>query len=308
MTSTTVTNNVHTAQAPTAELSWDAIMAGQFTTSPARQLFEQTVIARAASAKAALPGEGARIDRGRDLVLANRVIPKADGSFVVHSTSERGKSYPVTDSACTCPDADKAPGGRCKHVLATWIWRKSRSAIAGQPLPQEPPALDGRSQGPASSNGHTAPQEAPGQAIAPQGDSQAAQEAPPSTIAPQPLPEVVKGQDDPQATPQACPLPEAAASMNCYLDIAGYKVQVTLRGSDEHQVLARLEALLKRFPAPPPTATPAATAASTKPAEPQVPEGWCRLHDQQMQHWPGKDGRKAWWSHRLPNGEWCKGR
>ena len=170
------------------------------------------------------------------------------------------------------------------------------------------PALDGRSQGPASSNGHTAPQEAPGQAIAPQGDSQAAQEAPPSTIAPQPLPEVVKGQDDPQATPQACPLPEAAASMNCYLDIAGYKVQVTLRGSDEHQVLARLEALLKRFPAPPPTATPAATAASTKPAEPQVPEGWCRLHDQQMQHWPGKDGRKAWWSHRLPNGEWCKGR
>jgi len=153
MTSTTVANNVPTPQAPTAELSWDAIMAGQFTTSPARRLFEETVISRSASAKAALPGEASRIDRGRDLVLANRVMLNADGSFVVHSTSERGKSYPVTDSRCTCPDADKAPEGRCKHVLSTWIWRKARSAVSGQQLPPDPAG---------ASNGHHAAQGAPG--------------------------------------------------------------------------------------------------------------------------------------------------
>ncbi len=44
-------------------------------------------------------------------------------------------------------------------------------------------------------------------------------------------------------------LPEAPASANVHVTLAGRTVQVTLRDSDEQRLLARLEALLKRFPA-----------------------------------------------------------
>jgi hypothetical protein len=43
-------------------------------------------------------------------------------------------------------------------------------------------------------------------------------------------------------------LPEAPASVNVHVTLAGRKVQVTLRDSDEQRLLARLEALLQRFP------------------------------------------------------------
>ena len=55
-----------------------------------------------------------------------------------------------------------------------------------------------------------------------------------------------------QVQPQAEPvstLPEAPASANVHVTLAGRKVQVTLRDSDEQRLLARLEALLQRFPA-----------------------------------------------------------
>jgi hypothetical protein len=43
-------------------------------------------------------------------------------------------------------------------------------------------------------------------------------------------------------------LPEAPASANVHVTLAGRTVQVTLRDSDEQRLLARLEALLQRFP------------------------------------------------------------
>jgi len=296
MTSTTVANNVPTPQAPTAELSWDAIMAGQFTTSPARRLFEETVISRAASAKAALPSEANRIDRGRDLVLANRVMLNADGSFVVHSTSERGKSYPVTDSRCTCPDADKAPEGRCKHVLSTWIWRKARSAVSGQELP---PTTAG------ASNGQHAAQEAPGATNGTQAGSGAIPQE--QRVEENVEESVALAASFRPSTPGTPPAhSEAPASMNTYVAIGGYKVQVTLRGDDEQQLLLRMGKFLSQFP-PTEPAPPASTPpASTAPAAPPVPEGWCRRHDLQMtqQH----NAKGSWWSHRLADGSWCKGK
>ena len=41
------------------------------------------------------------------------------------------------------------------------------------------------------------------------------------------------------------PLPEAPVSCNVYVTLAGRKVQVTLRDSDEQRLLARLEARLR---------------------------------------------------------------
>src|SRR5215831_3594239 len=43
-------------------------------------------------------------------------------------------------------------------------------------------------------------------------------------------------------------LPEAPASANVHVTLAGRTVQVTLRDSDEQRLLARLEVLLQRFP------------------------------------------------------------
>ena len=93
------------------------------------------------------------------------------------------------------------------------------------------------------------------------------------------------------ATPAAS-LPEAPASVNVRLVLDGREVQLTLRDSDETRLLARLEAVLARFPLP---ATP-----STAPGE-----GWCSRHTVQMKQ-TTKDGR-TWWSHKTDQG-WCKGR
>lgn len=107
------------------------------------------------------------------------------------------------------------------------------------------------------------------------------------------------GQPEPAHQPPVpaatnAPLPEAPASCNVYVTLAGRKVQVTLRDSDEQRLLARLDALLQRFPV---EAEPA--------SEPAQPEGWCRKHDVQMTQ-NHKEGR-SWYSHKTAEG-WCKGR
>ena len=78
--------------------------------------------------------------------------------------------------------------------------------------------------------------------------------------------------------------------MNVHLMIGGRQVQLTLRDSDEGRLLARLDAVLQRFPV---DATPADTT-------PQ-----CTKHGVPMKlnH---KDGR-SWWSHKTVDG-WCKGK
>jgi len=96
------------------------------------------------------------------------------------------------------------------------------------------------------------------------------------------------------ATP--APLPEAPASVNCYITMAGgHQVQVTLRGVDEAAVLARLETLLQRFPVAPPAAS-----------APVHGENWCPIHQVTMQLNHGKDG-STWHSHKTAQG-WCKGK
>ncbi len=97
-------------------------------------------------------------------------------------------------------------------------------------------------------------------------------------------------------------LPEAPASVNCYITLAGRQVQVTLRDSDETRLLARLEALLQRFPVaaePVPEQAPATDARWERP-------GWCSTHGVQMtQH---HNAKGTWWSHKLADGSWCHGK
>ena len=96
------------------------------------------------------------------------------------------------------------------------------------------------------------------------------------------------------------------------LTIAGREVQWTLRDHDEAQLAARLEALLARYPLPQPTPQPQGQAQPLSPqqhnalAGHQTVTGWCEVHGIQMKE-NEKDGR-WWFSHRLGDGSWCKGK
>ncbi len=106
-------------------------------------------------------------------------------------------------------------------------------------------------------------------------------------------PQAVTVQPQGQPTGEAVStLPEAPASCNVYVTLAGRKVQVTLRDSDEQRLLARLEALLKRFP------------AEDEPKQ-EPAEGWCSMHGVQMKHKHSEKG--SWWYHKTAEG-WCHGK
>jgi hypothetical protein len=96
---------------------------------------------------------------------------------------------------------------------------------------------------------------------------------------------------EPVAAPATPALPEAPASVNFHTTIAGRQIQITLRDTDETRLLARLEMLLQRFP------------VVEEPKEPAQQEGWCAEHNAKMKLHHGKKG--TWWSHKLPNGQWC---
>jgi hypothetical protein len=97
----------------------------------------------------------------------------------------------------------------------------------------------------------------------------------------------------PIATP-ILPLPEAASSANCFITLAGRQVQLTLRDHDEQRLLQRLETLLQQFPIVEET------------TQDNPPEGWCPIHHVQMKRYT--KNHKTWWSHRLNNGAWCRGK
>jgi hypothetical protein len=207
--------------------------------NPARAVWREAVAEIAAKAKQTLPECNGRVDSAVKIVLAGDVELLADGKAQVASQSNGQTVYHVVNGECACKDYNKAPSGWCKHKIAAGI-QKRATMYAKQKLAQ----LDGGSNG---------------QADLPR----------------QPTPA------QPQASPVATsiPLPEAPASANCYVTLAGRKVQVTLRDSDEQRLLERLETLLQRFP------------AETEPEGEQAqPEGWCRKHGVQMKLNHGKDG------------------
>ena len=71
---------------------------------------------------------------------------------------------------------------------------------------------------------------------------------------------------EPSRGSDAVPLGEAPVSMNVHVPICGRDVLITLRGVDEGEVLARLEALLARYPvAQAPAQTPAQASTPTCP-------------------------------------------
>src|SRR5712671_2818640 len=92
------------------------------------------------------------------------------------------------------------------------------------------------------------------------------------------------------AEPPTAPLPEAPASVNVHLELAGRQVQLTLRDSDEGCLLARLDVILQRFP------------VATKPVD-DTPQ--CPTHGAMK---PSTKGKGWYCPVKLADGAWCKGR
>ncbi len=101
-------------------------------------------------------------------------------------------------------------------------------------------------------------------------------------------------QSEPAVSPVAHTHSEAPASCNTYIDIAGRKVQLTLRDDNEENLLSRIEKLLSRFPMP---EQEIEQQTATTP-----PDNWCPIHQVQMKQYSNDKG--SWFSHKTPEGTW----
>lgn len=86
--------------------------------------FDATLRTLAARATERYAGEAARIDRGLCLALSGHVALHADGTASVRSAKDAEVVYEV-NGHCDCPDASRAPGGRCKHRWARCFAQKA---------------------------------------------------------------------------------------------------------------------------------------------------------------------------------------
>ena len=247
------------------EISWDDMWSGKpLPESPARKAYREAVTEIAEKAKATLPDCIGRVDAAVKIVLNGDVELLPDGTTRVASQSNGTTKYFIVNGECTCKDYPKAPSFWCKHRIAAGLMKRSRT-LAKTKLEQL-----------ASANNGTTPP---------------ATEQP--QVQPQNEPVEAPTQSEPIAVP--VPLPEAKASANVYVTIAGRKVQLTLRDHEEDNLLNRVERLLSRFP-----------VEEEPESAPTPPENWCPIHHVQMKRYSNAKG--SWFSHKTPEGTWCNGK
>ena len=100
-------------------------------TEKLRQALQRDTTLRqlAAQATTRYAGEKARIDRGLVLALNGHVTIHADGTASVQSGTDAEVTYTV-NGHCDCPDASRAPEGRCKHRWAKCLVKRAQQAGA----------------------------------------------------------------------------------------------------------------------------------------------------------------------------------
>ena len=249
--------------------------------------FHQALIQAEAQARSTLDFSlHERLSCAVSLVKDGRVFQTSDGTWQVDSSSTQGLTYSV-NGTCNCDDHHFNKPRWCKHQLAMLL---SQRVLTLMHQPSTAPVVP--------------------EMIEPWADNDL--EPPPPPV--EPAPAQKPGQ---RAQVSGHPaLPEAPASANCHLTIAGRQVQLTLRDTDEVRLLERLQAVLQQYPAPEPAKASSQGPGQTQPLSPQQHNaaamhrpvtGFCAVHNVQMHLNTGKDGR-TWYSHRLPEGGFCKGR
>src|SRR5262249_16332752 len=215
-------NNEELDMAIVTEISWDDMWSGKpLPESPARTAYREAVAEIAEKAKQTLPDCIGRVDSAVKIVLNGDVELLPDGTAKVASQSNGTTKYFIVNGECSCKDYPKAPSNWCKHRIAAGLAKRAR-ALAKSKLEQ---LQNG-------SNGPTKPAKEQ-----PQGQSETVI---PPVEAPTTEPVTPTVEIPTQSAPVVPILPEAPASCNTYIEIAGRKVQLTLRDSDEQRLLTRL--------------------------------------------------------------------
>jgi hypothetical protein len=256
-----------------AQFSWDDIADPAFE-NPTRKIWRDAVAEIGERAKQTLPQCNGRVDAAIKIVLAGDVELLPDGKAKVASQSNGTTKYFIVNGECACKDYPKAPSFWCKHRIAAKLEQQNNGVNNGttesataQPQVQAEPA--------------TPPVEAP-------------VESEPGT------PTVEASTQSEQAVaPAVHTHREAPSSCNTFIEIAGRKVQLTLRDDNEENLLSRMEKLLSRFPLP-------AQEPAVPESAPTPPENWCPIHHVPMKRYSNAKG--SWFSHKTPEGTWCNGK
>ncbi len=265
-----------------------------------------------------------RMRKALDLVLANAVTLQPDGTASVKSGNQ---TYTLSPE-CPCADA-KHRTEFCKHTLAVELHRRTLALLEGT---ASTPASNPTSAAPSPSQPAAAAAlplaalpSAPSAPSAPASNAWDVHEAPASAcfkfrVGTMELMYTLRGIDDAelqrritatlptlQEVIEAC---EERAAQRAAAREAAQASQAPAAAVPQADLQALLQQAVQQALAaqangqatPPPQAPPSNGTAQPAPQ----PEGWCALHQVQMELRSNERG--SWWSHRLADGSYCKGK
>jgi hypothetical protein len=98
----------------------------------ARETWRREVSAAATQAREKYRAQEDTIDLAEQICLAGDLHWQEDGTATVASQHNPSTSYTVKGDKCTCQQAMFRPHEPCKHVFATWLYRKAYDATKAQ--------------------------------------------------------------------------------------------------------------------------------------------------------------------------------
>lgn len=199
-------------------------------------MFSTHVHAFAAKAETAMPAAAGRIARAVELVLGGCVEELGAGRWEVASQCQwPEKWYLVADRTCTCPDFQHRsvddPAMLCKHLLATYLYRRAVQAIEQEETMTTTENTCGVALDADGLPCYTVNAICPGHSQENTMTEDPAVYTTPITTPAAPAPA----------------LPEAPASVNVRFQFHGREIQLTLRGNREEEVMERLAVILDQY-------------------------------------------------------------
>jgi len=271
--------------------------------------------------------ESERLAKALALAQDGHVVLEDDGSATVQGSGPA--PYTVRGGLCDCPDAQKR-GRPCKHALAVQIHQQAAALLLPSASAAPPPA--------ATTPPPTALAQNTRQVRPPSADRWDVTEAPASCclrlrVGELELMYTMRDVSDAELTgrvqhlvPWVQDLLDQARERQAQLEALRQQ-----REAAKAAPAAPLQAPVPTLPPPsvPPdlqallqqavqqalaaqangqaAGTPPPAPPSNGPAQPApTPEGWCARHQVQME--PHSNERGSWWSHRLADGSYCKGK
>jgi hypothetical protein len=252
-----------------------------------------------------------RLTKALALAQGGHVAHEEDGYAIVTSGAKR---YQVqADGTCDCPDAQHR-GAPCKHVLAVLIHARAQELVAPSPSPTPTAAA---SNAPAQSPAPTKPTRQPRPRSSAAWD---VHEAPVSScfkirVGAFEWTHTMRATDDAELhtrvhafVPTFREIVAALDALQAEREAAKAAPAATPSAPADLQALLQqavqqaLAAQANGQATPPPQAPPSNGSAPPAP----TPEGWCALHQVPIEL--RNNERGSWWSHRLADGSYCKGK